>query len=273
LLIFLLSNSISLAKAAKVTILNVSAPSKLYDNEPLVMTIQLQTFQSGGKVKVVLSSANIEIGSIETGTLVDILNRGTTLNLTLTSDPLPWSTIPYTLVLDAFWEATLGGSTKEASQEITVQVVGIVFDADYEPKTVESLSTFNLTFQIATKGNDVARSVRVELSDLKGFGAEGPTTIPLGDIRSGDTKQVGFALSSGWLDVFPSQRKVVLTIHFSDWRGVEHSTAVPADILLRPSQTSLNYWIVIAVVVVAVLLFVLLKAKSVSVGGIFKAKA
>jgi hypothetical protein len=251
----------------------VSAPSKVYDNEPFVMNIQLQTYQSGGKVKIRLSFANAEIGSTETGTLMDILNRGTTLNLTLTCDPLPWSTIPYILVLDAFWEATLGGTTREASQEITVQVVGIVFEADYEPKTVESPSTFNLTLQIANKGNDVARSVRVELSDLKRFGAEGPTSIQLGDIRSGDTRQVSFTLSSGWLDVFPGQRKVVLTIRFSDWRGVEHSTAVPADVLLRPSQTSLNYWIVMAVVVVAVLLFVLLKAKSVSVGGVFKAKA
>lgn len=273
LLVLAFGQNLPLAKAEKVSILHVSAPSKVYDNEPLTMTVQLQTFQSGGRVKLVLSSAIGEIGSVESSTLVDILNRGTTLNLTLTSDPLSWNTAPYVLVLDAYWEASLGGTTKEASQKVTVQVVGIFFDSDYEPKTVESLSKFNLTFHLINKGNDVARSVRVELSDLGGFGAEGPTTVPLSDIKSGGTIQVTFALSSGWLDVLQSQRKVVLIVHFSDWRGIEHAATIPAEILLRPSQTSLNYWIVIAVVVAAVLLFVLLRARSISVGGLFKAKA
>jgi len=271
--LLLLSHNLPLARGEKVSILHVSAPSKIYNNEPLIMTVQVQTFQSGGKVKLVLSNANNQIGSVESGTLLDILNRGTILNLTLTSSPFTWSTTPYALVLDAYWEATLGGTSKEASQKVTVQVVGIVFDADYEPKTVESLSKFNLTFRLTNNGNDAARSVQVELSGLAGFGAEGPTTVPLGDMKSGDTEQVMFALSSGWLDVVPSQRRVTLTIRFSDWRGLEHSATVPADILLRPSQTSLNYWIVVGIAIVAVLLFVLLRARSVSaLGGLIKAK-
>jgi hypothetical protein len=73
--------------------------------------------------------------------------------------------------------------------------------------------------------------------------------------------------------VLQSQRRVVLTIHFSDWRGVEHSTTVHADILLPPSQTSLNYLILIVIVVVVVLMFVLLRARSISVEGLLKAKA
>jgi hypothetical protein len=274
LLVSVFGQNLPLAQAEKVSILSVSAPNKLYDNEPLVMTVQVQSFQAGGKVKLVLSSAIGEIGSVESSTQIDVLNRGTTLNLTLTSTPMTRSTTPYQLVLDAYWEATLGGSTKEASQKLTVQVVGIVFDVDDEPKTVDSLSKFNLTFHVTNQGNDVAESATAELSELGGFGAEGPTTVPLGDIKPSETKQVTFAFSSGWLDVLQSQRRVVLTIHFSDWRGIEHATTIPADILLRPSQTSLTYWIAIGAVVSAFLLFVLFRAKSISAfKGLFRARA
>ncbi len=255
--------------AQKVSILEVFAPTKVYDREQFPIMAEVEAHQSGGKIKIVVAYSGSELGSAESNFVSPISNYGgLTTNLTISNLALPMSATPFQLSLDAYSEATLGGTTKEDSRLVTVQSVGVIFDAEYSPRTVESTKSFNLTFQIRNQGNDAARGVTAELTGLGGFDAEGSVKFDMGQINPGQIKNVTFALSTGWLVFREETRTLTLTLRFVDWRGFPHSQDLPANLSLRLSLTTLSYWIPIGVVAIAVLLFVLFRAKMVKAWGL-----
>jgi len=248
----------------KVKILDVVYPSKVYNMEPFDVNIALYTSEAGGKIKVVLSYMGSELGSTESAILLAL--GGSSVNLTITKVKLPRMSDAYKLEFDAYWEAVLGGKTKEDSRTLVIQAVNIHFVADYDPRAIQTNVPFNLTFRLMNDGDDIAYGAEAELTSLARFTSEGPIKVLLGDVRPGEVRMAVFPLSTGITEFIGGTQNVVLTLNFEDWRKVPHSQPIEAMISLKVTQAALIFWIPVITFVIAIILFALFKAHSVKMG-------
>lgn len=255
--------------AQKVSIVTINTPTKVYDEEPFTVTVDLQPHQAGGFVRIVLSMGGVKEGEAKSNLILDY---GPAVNLAIDNIALAMNAQPYPLTLDAYWDAALGGSSKEDSRTLSIISVGSVFAIDYDSITADSGKTFNFSIRVTNNGNDVARSVVVELTGLSGLTANGPLNISLNDVEPGRTKSAVFQLTSSWTDVNQGPRGLVFNVVFEDWRGHMHSQSLSATVFVRISFEALTYWSTIAIVVLAVILFVLFKAGSIRLGPLSASK-
>lgn len=264
-LIFILPEQ-TIASAPKVTILEITAPTKVYDMETFSVKASILTSESGGMIRTVLRSNGEELGSSQSGPVIAFPNP-VTINLTISDVRLTAQETPK-LELDAYWIAVLGGETKEESRIIPIEVIEISFDVEYLPRAVLTNESFDLTYTITNKGNDKAYAVETELVSLAGFAAESPTQISMGEIGPSEIKNATFKLSSSITDIFGGARTLALVIRFKDWKGIVHQQNLDIQISLKVSEKTVEFWlpyVVLFAIAIGIFLFILLKAYAIKI--------
>ena len=255
-----------IASAPKVTILEIISPDKVYDMEPFSIKISISTSESGGIIRTVLKNDGAELGASQSGPIIAFPNP-VTINLTINDVRLSAQEIPE-LELDVYWNAVLGGESKEDSRKIPIEVVKISFDIEYTPRAVLTNESFNLEYKITNNGNDKAYDVQIELISLARFAAENSTRTSLGEIGPSENQNATFKLSSSITDIYGGERTLILAILFKDWRGIDHQQNLDCKISLKVSEKTLRFWlphIVLFIIAIAVFLFILFKAYAIKI--------
>lgn len=255
------------SQSQKVKITTVDYPSKVLDLQHFQINVALHAFQPGGRIRVSVQSGGVSLVNATSGLLLGLTGSDTTVSLTL---QLPWSLKAYTLDVLVYWDASLGGETLEDTRSISIQsvILSLLITGSSQPAL--SNSQFNVTFTLENNGTDVAHSVSAQLTGLGGFGLLQNGTVNLGDIAPSQSKRVTFTMVSNPYDLIPGERQLTLSVSFLDWTGAIHSQTAMLSVYLQVSLPTITFWtgpgIIILALIIAVILILLKRARSLQVG-------